>query len=266
MRQLFLLFLLISFDAYSQDEQNFYIDELLERIQYVNNPNSNDTLCISEIERAKKDIKNGRIVFTQTAGLLFGDIRYESELRKLCKEYGLVFDFDLISDVIYEGQTQGCYGDFMDKVILERYGIGFKENLHEKADSLFLFRTQSENILVKYWDCDERPRLPKELERTGDYLTTIKVNNLNIVKDKSEFGGWPFFDLGFIIEKDSTISDFYISNFVPQLEENEKYRDDLYKIAVMELKTNYSRWIPGTIKGIPVRTDINVRIFFTKEE
>ncbi len=97
-------------------------------------------------------------------------------------------------------------------------------------------------------------------------MTTIKVNNLNIVKDESEYGRWPFFDLGFIIAKDSTISEFYISNFVPHLEENEKLRDDLFKIAVQELKTNYSRWIPGTIKGMPVKTDNNVRLFFTKEE
>ncbi len=66
--------------------------ELPERIKYVNNPKPTDTLCISEIERAKKDISNGKIVFTQSTGLPFGHIRYEYELIQLCEEMGLDYD------------------------------------------------------------------------------------------------------------------------------------------------------------------------------
>tara|TARA_R110000737_G_scaffold306935_1_gene314747 strand:- start:2491 stop:3300 length:810 start_codon:yes stop_codon:yes gene_type:complete len=256
----------ISFNACSQYKQKNDIDvyKLPERIQYVNNPNSNDTLCISEIERAKEDIDNGKIVFTQSAGFLFGDIRYETELRELCKENGLVFEFDLIGCVVFEHQTQGCYGDYMDKVIIDKYGIDFKENLHKEADSLFLSRTQSENKIVEYWDCDERPRLPNENKRTSDYIPSITVDSLDIKEKKGNYGGWPFFDLGFTVEKDSTISGFYSRNFVAQLEENEEYKNELFEIAVTHIKTKYSTWVPGKVNGVPVRAKNNVRIFIKK--
>jgi hypothetical protein len=267
MKHLFIIFTLISYNASSQDKQKNDIDvhELPERIQYVNNPNPNDSLCISEIKRAQEDIERGKIVFTQSAGFLFGDIRYETELRELCAQNGLVFDFDLIGCVVFEGQTQGCYGDYMDKVIIDKYGINFKETLRKKADSLFLSRTQTENKLVEYWDCDKRPRLPNETKRTSDYIPSITVDSPNIIEKKGNYGGWPFFDLGFTVEKDSTISEFYSRNFVAQLEENEKYKNELFEIVVKHIKTKYPIWVPGKVNGAPVRTRNNVRIFIKKE-
>ena len=268
MKYLLILLTFISLGACSQVNQKSSMSEreIPERIQYVMHPKAGDTICNSEIERAKKDLERGKIVFTQKAGFLFGEIRYESELKELCKQYGLVFEFDLMGCMAFEGQTDGCYGDYMDKVIIDKYGIGFKETLHKKADSLFLVRTLSENKPVQYWDCDERPRLPSEKERTSDYLPSIVVDKPDIIENLSNGSGWPFFDLGFIVEKDSTISGFYIRTFVAQLKQNEKYKDELFEIAVNYLKTNYPTWVPGKIKGIPVRTDNNVRIFITKKE
>lgn len=240
--------------TYQQWEQN-----------YITKPNPIDTTCISEINRAKSDVEDGKVVFTQDYGFLFGEIRYENELRQLCKDNGLLFDFDLISDVVFEGQTQGCYGAYMDKIIADKFGSNFKENLHKKADSLFLLRTDKENIIVQYWDCDERPRLPSEEKRTSDYLPSIKIKELEIIKDESDYGGWPFFDLGFIVEKDSTISSFHNRYWVSHLETNERFKTQLYDIAVDYIKTKYPKWIPGKVLGVPVRTDNNVRIHFVKE-
>ena len=258
---------LVSLNACSQNTTSNKMknQEIPDRIIYVSNPNDKDTLCISEINRAKKDIENGKIIFTQSAGFLFGEIRYENELRQLCKENELTFDFDLIGCVVFEGQTQGCYGDYMDKIIIEKFGIDFKEKLHKQADSLFLVNADLNNKVVQYWDCDERPKLPSENERTSDYLTTIKVKDVNIEKDESEYGGWPFFDLGFIVEKDSTINGFYISNYVAHLDKNEKFKSKLFEIAVDHIKKIYPVWNPGKIDGVSVRTDNNVRIFFEKE-
>jgi hypothetical protein len=257
----------ISLLACSQLKQANQIatQRLPERIIYVSKPNPNDSLCISDINRAKKDIAKGKIVFTQRVGFLFGNIRYETELRELCKQNGLVFDFDVMSDVVFEGETQGCYGNYMDKIIIEKYGVEFKENLHKKADSLFLARTNLENKSVEYWDCDERPRLPTEIKRTTDEFPCISVADLDIKESKGEYG-WPFIDLNFMVEKDSTISGFYLRNFVSQLEENKIFKEKLIAIAVDYIKTNYPVWIPGKIKGIPVRTINNVRIVFIKKE
>jgi len=268
MKNLIITLIFISLVACSQLRQTKKITNsgLPERISYVSNPDHNDKLCISEIKRAKIDIEKGKIVFCQRVGFLFGGIRYESELKKLCKQNSLVFGFDMISDVVFEGQTQGCYGNYMDKVIIEKYGLNFKENLHKTADSLYLVRTKLENKTVQYWDCDERPRLPNEIKRTSDELPDIHIADLDIKETKGDSGGWPFFDLGFKVEKDSTITGFYVRSFVSETDENIKFKDRLFTVAVDYLKKNYPVWIPGKIKGIPVRTNNNVRIYFVKDK
>ncbi|TKG89575.1 hypothetical protein EYV94_25070 [Puteibacter caeruleilacunae] len=262
MTYLITIFIIATFLACSQKSVN---DRLKDRIAYVENPNKKDTLCISEINRAKHDIAQGKIVFTQSFGFGSKSLRYEKELRELCREKGLTFDVDLIGCVVYEGQTQGCYGDYMDKIIIEKFGIDFKKNMHRLADSLFIQNADLNNVVVSYWDCDEEPRLPSENKKTNDYLTTINVSEVDIEEDKSANGGGPFFDLGFIIEKDSTINGFYINNFVPNHEKNEKFKSELFKIAVDYLQEKYPIWVPGKINEVYVRTDNNVRLFFRKE-
>lgn len=236
----------------------------LNPILYVSNPTKTDTLCISEINKAKSDIENKGIIFTQAVGLGFRYKRYEDELIKLCKEKGLRYDIELISCIVSEGQTQGCYGAYMDKTIAEKYGFDFKQKMHKKADSLFISNILKNNSPVQYWDCDERPRLPNENIRTSDYISDLSVYDIDIKENKKEHGGWPFFDIGFIVEKDSTISNFYIRNFVARLKSNEKYKTQLFKLVTKHLNEKYPKWIPGTINGVPVRTDNNVRIHFKK--
>lgn len=50
---------------------------LLERLAYVEQPNLNDTLCLSEIKRARNDIKNHGIIFTEKLSFFTGIYRYE---------------------------------------------------------------------------------------------------------------------------------------------------------------------------------------------
>lgn len=233
--------------------------------KYVLNPDSNDSLCINDVKRAKEDISKGKIVFTQQVGYLFGHLRYEAELKLLCKEEGLNYEVDLISDLICEGQTQGCYGYYMDNIIIEKYGDDFKSKLHKKADSLFLVNVNNQDEAVRYWYCDERPRLPNESKRTDAYIPSVKITEPYIQEKEGRFGGWPFFDLGFIVEKDSTVTNFHIGNFVAKHNGNEKYKNELYDIVVKHIKENYPIWIPGKVSGIPVRTYNNVRIHIMKE-
>jgi len=231
------------------------------RIAYVGNPNPTDTLCIRDIQRAKEDLQNGRFVFTQPVSLATGRLRYEDELRRLCEKHGLIFDVDLIGCVIFKGQSQGCYGHYMDEMLKDKFGPEFKARLHAQADSLFLVNVSSTNTTVQYWDCDERPRLPHESKRSNDYLPNIIVSDIDIKANKGE---WPFFDLGFVVEQDSTISSFYVRGFVAASSENEKYKDKLFSAAVQHIKSKYPTWVPGKIKGVAVRTDNNVRVFLNR--
>lgn len=231
-----------------------------EKVPYVMNPDPNDSLCMYDIERAKKDIRNGKIVFTESMGLGSGEIRYEAELKKLCIEKGLIFDYDLISCLVFEGQTQGCYGAYMNEIIEEKFGAGFKERLHIQADSLFLADAIAQNTVVESWNCDEQPKLPNEGNGIDHFLPNISTNEIKI---SGKNGEWPFFDLRFVVEKDSTISNFHISNFLAVTEENEKHKDKLFSIAVRHLQTNYPLWVPGKIKEVPVRTGNHVRVYLT---
>jgi len=233
--------------------------KISERITYVMNPKATDSLCKSDISKAKSDIKNGKLVYVQTAGFGFGFKRYESDLKELCRKKGLEYDVDLIGCVVTKGQTQGCYGAYMDKILIDKFGSDFKENLNREADSLFLVRVLKNEIPIFSWDCDEKP---KPILENQKYLeTTLDVPNLDL--KRTELGKtWPAIDLSFIIERNGTISKFYSNNFIPRLKHNERFKDELYKIAMNYIKINYPNWKAGTIRGTPVRTDHNLRITF----
>ncbi|MBL4755630.1 MAG: hypothetical protein JKY52_18815 [Flavobacteriales bacterium] len=233
-------------------------------IEYVANPDPNDSTCIREIERAKRDIENGKVAFSQPAGFLFGHLRYETELRQLCDKHGLVFRNDMRGCTVTQGQTQGCYGAYMNKTIIEKFGPDFKDKLHREADSIVL--ANATNDTLWYYECDERQRLPSETKRTSDYIPSIIVTDIEIKEKKSQkYGGWPFIDLSFIVETDGSISAYYLSQFVPVLDQNREYKDELVKLAIREIKDKYPLWVPAKIKGTPVRAYNNVRVYFEKK-
>jgi hypothetical protein len=232
-----------------------------EQLAYVENPNSSDFTCINEVKRAKIDIANGKIIFSQNAGFLYGQIRYEEELRNLCKDNGLIFDFELMGCEVIENQTQGCYGLYMDNLILQKFGNNFKKKMHSKADSLFL--VNAVNKTVYYGDLDERPRLLSETERHGDGLGIFYVESTKIRIMGNKVGDIPFMDIEFIVDKDSTISNFKVNNFVSDSSEN--FKEELFELAVSELKSNYPIWVPGKINGIALKSDNNVRIHFANK-
>jgi antitoxin component YwqK of YwqJK toxin-antitoxin module len=249
------------------DAKKLIKDKIPENIKYVSNPREDDFLCFEGIKRAKQDIKKGKLKFcynmTATSSL-----RYENDLAELCNTYDLIYENELTSCIAFKNQTEGCYCSFMDKILLEKYGENFKAELHQKADSIFFEKVIKNNLIVKHYNCDERPRLPNESKRWKDYLATIMVDNIAIKKDSGrvEEYAFPLIDLGFVINENGEISDFRINNFAPMAEENRKYKNELYNISVEYVKKNHSKWIPGKIKNKAVSTENNVRIFFKLKE
>jgi hypothetical protein len=66
------------------------------------------------------------------------EFRQEKQLRELCNSTSLLFDYELFSCVGVSGQTSGCYGLYMDKIIAQKFGKNFKENLLKSADSIYI--------------------------------------------------------------------------------------------------------------------------------
>ena len=231
-------------------------------IKYISEPEKTDCSCIEDIHKAKSDIANGKLVFSEKAGLGFGHFRYERELKELCNQMGLTYNIDLIGCVIIVGQTYGCYTAYMDKILFEKYGPNFKTDLHNKADSLFLLNAIQGT--VSYMDLDNSPKLPNESNTTNDFSSIAQVENPDVIFKSDNWDESPFMDIGFIVHKDSTISDFRLRSFVSK--GNDKYQKELFDIAVKKIKLEYPIWIPGSINDIPLQSTNNVRIHFYRKK
>lgn len=228
-------------------------------LRYVKSPAKGDWTCRDGIKRAEEEIANGKVVFTQEIGFLYGFIRHERELKSLCKSMGIEFDYDARSCIWEDGQTEGCYSATMDNELIERFGRNFRTEMLKKADSLFLHNVQTNGRIVDYYNCDEEPT------SIADFKASLQVDQFPIRKKEGPHGGWPFVDMDFVIELDSSIGSFEASNFLANDSSNIPYKNRLIKLAKNYLIQEYPKWNPGRINSIPVRTRHNVRIFFIKE-
>ena len=225
--------------------------------KYIQKPTTTDSMCIKDIEKAKNDILKGRIVFCYPFGFGTFELRQEKQLRELCKRNGLIFEYELFSDVIIEGQTQGCYGAYMDNVIARKFGTDFKQNLLEQADSILL----ATNDTIVYYKCDKRPQIPGN----DDYEPTLEAKvpeklSKQLIADKE--GHLPFMDIGFYIDKSGNASGYFLNYFMDaDNKSNQKYKEELFKIGVEQLK-EIKHWETGKVKGQKVNTENNVRVYF----
>ena len=224
---------------------------------YIQKPADTDSMCIKDIEKAKKDVSNGKIVFCFPMGFGSHDLRQEKQLRELCLKNNLIFKYELFSDVIYDGQTQGCYGAYMDKTISSKFGSNFKQNLLKQADSILL----ATNDTIVYYKCDKRPQIPGK----DDYETTLEAKvpeklSKQLKADKE--GDLPFMDIGFYIDKSGNASGYFLNYFMDaNSKSNQKFKDELFKIGVEQLKA-IKHWETGFVNGQKVNTENNVRVYF----
>ena len=227
---------------------------------YINNPRESDSLCIKELARAKKDEAKGKIVFCSPMGFGAMQLRYQNELEELCRQHNLIFEYELFSDVIIDGQTQGCYGSYMNNIISKRFGKNFKKNLEEQADSILI--AHAVNDTIEYWNCDVRPHLPGQKE---EYESTIVIPTSKELKSKliaGKDGHYPFMDIDFIIEVSGQTSGYYCQYFYDaDNSSNKNYFDQMWNEAMKELK-KYPIWETGQLNGHKVRTRHNVRVYF----
>ncbi len=235
-----------------------YEDNRFDPIAYISNPKKTDTICISEISKAKNDIKKEGISFIQEVGFSYGINRYNKELKELCKQKGLIHKIEFKRCMALR---LSCYSLYMDKALMEKFGTDFKEKMHKEADSLFLINAV--NKTISYGDLDDRPRLPNEKERKSNDLGYVYVQNPEIKIESTKWDELPFMDIDFVVHKDSTISDFNVNNFVAR--GNDRFKKELFNLTVNKIKTDYPIWIPGSIKGIPLKSNNNVRVHFIKK-
>lgn len=240
--------------------------KLAERLSYLKKVRATDTLCLRDIQRATRQLSGDSLVFVTTIGAFGPMLRYENELAELCRANRLKYELELGGCLVWEGQTQGCYKDYLDYKLIEKHGLNFKADLHKKANDLYL--ANHFNDTISAWDCDKVPTyIGKRISRTG---ITMSVN-LPVKEKRNEWtsNGKPMFavyrphiDLGFVIDKNGDISNFTLVDFLPSRQENEAYKDRLFELAIKEIRDNYSKWKPGEINGVRLNTTYVLRVEF----
>jgi hypothetical protein len=227
--------------------------------KYIKNPPESDTTCISEINEAKMLVEDGMIFFCYPMGFSH-ELRQEKHLKKLCKQYGMMFYYEYFSDIVRIGQTRGCFGAYMDKVIAEKFGAGFKQKLLDQADSIML----AVNDTVPYYSCDKEPeRYDINNKRyESESLIARMPEELRKQLKADKYGDFPFMDIGFYIDKEGNTSGYFLNNFnYKGFQSNKNLKDELFDLGVEQLK-EIKNWEPGIVNGQKVITEHNVRVYF----
>jgi hypothetical protein len=222
-----------------------------------------DTTCLKEVEAAKTDSKRGTLVYCHYAGnILFNQLRSEKEMKQLLSKYNIEYENETSACVVFEGQTQHCYCEFMDEKIKAKFGLHFLDSLLSVSDSLYAFTNPLDTFY--YAKCDTWPRFPGEFE---DMEFSYKLQDLFDAKVKyakdylkrEHRDTSAFVNVSFLVDQNGKASDidfFYIFDH----EENEKYEG--YFKAIIEPLIAKTKWQPATIKKRKVISDMSVRIWF----
>lgn len=68
------------------------------------------------------------------------------------------------------------------------------------------------------------------------------------------------------VETDNSISEYNAGHLIADVEDNNRQETKLGNIAIKHIKENHSQWITGKIRGKPVRTRNNIRVYFSKND
>lgn len=72
-------------------------------------------------------------------------------MGSLLKASGLEYTEEMISDVVYPDQTQGCYCDYMNETIEIKYGKKFIDSLLNLSDSPTQCDLPQDRLLNIFW-------------------------------------------------------------------------------------------------------------------
>ena len=233
------------------------------KVSRIKSVASTDSTCLKDLEKAKKDLEKGKLVYCHYAGnILFSQLRSEKQMTELLLKYQIEYKNEMSSCVIYEGQTEHCYCELMDEMIKDKFGQHFLDSLLAISDSLYAFSNPLDTF--HYSKCDTWPRFPGEFEdmefsyKLQDIFdSNVKYPKEYIIKEHRDTSA--FVDVSFIVDKNGNASDIGFW-FIFDHEENKKYKD--YFISVIKPLITETKWQPATVRKQIVISDMNIRIGF----
>lgn len=224
-----------------------------------------DTTCLKAVKKAKADIQKGKLTFCHFAGsLLYNPLRSSDEMDSLLKTFGIDYKEEITSDVIFEGQTQGCYCDFMKEQIDNKFGKTFIDSLLNVSDSLYV--QNNINDTFYYANCDTRPNYPSDTDTNPDEYSEIFQSDF----DKSikyprgyikrpNYDSSAFVDVHLYVDKSgkAVVTDYW---FLFDMKTNHKYEKNFEK--AIEKAMRKTGWTPATIRNQKVNSDMVMRLGF----
>jgi len=106
-----------------------------------------DYKCQSELAQAKKDTKDGQLVYchylTNESLLSF---RSEDEFKHILKQNNIGYKFDFFTCMVIDGQTNHCYCEYVNNNFFKKKSKKFIDSLLNKADSLFLISHKNDSL------------------------------------------------------------------------------------------------------------------------
>ena len=247
-------------DRYDCDTVLYFLKPRGELMQYIESPCPTDTRCIDEIQKAKLMVESGRIEFLYPLGISIVKLRQEAQLRQLCRSMGLFFNYELQYCIVSAGRLNGCYGLYMVKIIAQRFGKDFKQNLLNKADSLFAASYPT----IDYYQCDKKPRIEGKSTQGSQYMTAIVSHEVYERLQNRRTGSYPKVDIAFYIDSLGVPSDYSVWNFSFCDDVCDSVlKADLAEIAIKHV-SQYKQWLPGKLLGRKVRSRYVTTVSFKK--
>lgn len=224
-----------------------------------------DTTCLNEVKKAQADIRKGKLTFCHFAGsLLYNPLRSGTEMDSLLKTFGIDYKEEITSDVILEGQTQGCYCDFMKERIDNKFGKTFIDSLLNVLDSLYV--QNNINDTFYYAHCDTRPNYPTDTDTHPDEYSEIFQSDfekslkypVGYIK-RPNYDSSAFVDVHLYVDKsgNAVITDYW---FLFDMKTNHKY--EKYFEKEIEKVMRKKGWTPATIRNQKVNSDMVMRLGF----
>jgi hypothetical protein len=228
--------------------------------KYLLNPSKSDSLCFFSVQRAKEDMKKYKGVYVQTICHGCYSKPYEAEIKEVLKNKNFKLGIEELDCVVYEGQTRGCYRDYIDLKMKQKYGENYISEIENQAEKLFIKKINVDDAVISCFDL-EKQDMPQSL-RSGiyfenDYQTTLKTD----LPIEQNFKKYIFLDLDFIVEKTGTLSYVEVSYYHGRIKDK-KVKQQLIDFSIKTILAKYNNWNPGTYKGNIVRTKIPLRLSF----
>lgn len=236
----------------------------------VDSVHPSDTDCIKELNEAKKDIKNKKIVYCKYVGnISFRPLRAEREMDSLLNLQNIEFQNESSPCVVEENRNYHCYCELMQEKIEEKFGKKFIDSLLYIADDIYISKkldktfdyTEFDKCALfpgdKTYDYSNHNGLQEQFDKIVKYPKNYKYTEckegcwaiIQIDIEVNEFGGAKVKSVVFETFNSDTKEENY----------NTEFNDYFKKTAITLIES--TKWIPAKIKSHNIKSKNTINIY-----